>query len=161
MSKENKPNVIIYTDGAASGNPGPGGYGVVMISGRHRKELSQGYKRTTNNRMELLAVIIALEQLRYDETRVTVFTDSRYVCEAVNQGSLFDWERKRFKKKKNQDLWIRFLKAYRKHNVQLKWIKGHNNIPENERCDQLAVEASKKEKLLVDEGYIQEEDFFD
>ena len=160
MSRENIPGVIIYTDGAASGNPGPGGYGIVMISGRHRKELSQGYKRTTNNRMELLAVIVALEQLRYDNTRVKVYTDSKYVCEAVNQGWLFEWERKRFKKKKNQDLWIRFLKAFRKHNVKFEWIKGHDNIPENERCDRLAVEASRQEKLLVDEGYGQEEEFF-
>jgi ribonuclease HI len=110
--------------------------------------------------MELLAVIVALEQLKYDKSEVTIYSDSKYVCEAVNQGWLFDWERKRFKKKKNQDLWIRFLKAYRKHNVKLEWIKGHNNIPENERCDQLAVEASKNEILLEDTGYTQEEEFF-
>jgi ribonuclease HI len=160
VSRKITPQVIVFTDGAASGNPGPGGYGIVMKSGRHRKELSQGFTLTTNNRMELLAVIVALEQLKYDKSEVRIYSDSKYVCEAVNQGWLFDWERKRFKKKKNQDLWMRFLKAYRKHNVKLEWIKGHNNIPENERCDQLAVEASKKDKLLEDTGYTQEEEFF-
>ena len=160
MSKKKTPGIIVYTDGAASGNPGPGGYGVVMKSGKHRMELSQGYKLTTNNRMELLAVIVALEQLKYDPSEVTIYSDSKYVCEAVNQGWLFDWERKRFKKKKNQDLWMRFLKTYRKHKVKFVWIKGHNNIPENERCDQLAVDASKQEKLLSDEGFMQAEDFF-
>ena len=138
MSKTDRPRIIVYTDGAASGNPGPGGYGIVMKSGEHRKELSQGYKLTTNNRMELLAVIVALEQLKYDHSEVTIYSDSKYVCEAVNQGWLFDWERKRFKKKKNPDLWIRFLKTYRKHKVNFEWIKGHNNIIENERCEQLA-----------------------
>ncbi len=160
MSKINTPTVIVYTDGAASGNPGPGGYGVVMKSGKHRREISQGYKLTTNNRMELLAVIVALEQLRYDQSEVTIYSDSKYVCEAVNQGWLFNWESKRFKKKKNQDLWIRFLKIYRQHRAKLVWIKGHNNIPENERCDELAVEASKQDMLMEDEGYQQEEKFF-
>lgn len=150
----------MYTDGAARGNPGPGGYGIVMLSGSHRKELSGGYQLTTNNRMELLAVIVALEQLRYVGSEVTIYSDSKYVCEAVNQGWLFDWERKRFKKKKNQDLWSRFLEIYRKHSVKLVWIKGHNNITENERCDRLAVNASRQEKLLVDEGYMQDDDIF-
>jgi ribonuclease HI len=154
MSRE---KIIIYTDGAASGNPGPGGYGVVMKYGSHRKEIAQGYRLTTNNRMELLAVIVALEQLKYDDSEVTVYSDSRYVCEAVNQQWLFEWERKGFKKKKNPDLWKRFLKSYRNHRVNLVWIKGHNNIPENERCDQLAVEASQGADLPVDEGYQQGE----
>jgi len=110
--------------------------------------------------MELLAVIVALEQLKYDNSEVTIYSDSKYVCEAVNQGWLFDWERKRFKKKKNQDLWIRFLKTYRKHKVNFEWIKGHNNIIENERCDQLAVDASKMQELPVDEGYMKDEEFF-
>ncbi|KPL17127.1 MAG: ribonuclease HI [Bacteroides sp. SM23_62] len=152
-----KDRIIIYTDGAARGNPGPGGYGVVMRYGSHRKELAQGYQLTTNNRMELLAVIVALEQLKYNGSEVTVYSDSRYVCEAVNQQWLFDWERKGFKKKKNPDLWRRFLKSYRKHRVKLIWIKGHSNIPENERCDQLAVEASYQANLPEDEGYQQEE----
>ena len=160
MSKTNRPRIIVYTDGAASGNPGPGGYGIVMKSGEHRKELSQGYKLTTNNRMELLAVIVALEHLKYDHSEVTIYSDSKYVCEAVNQGWLFEWERKRFKNKKNQDLWIRFLQTYRKHKVKFEWIKGHNNIIENERCDQLAVDASKMRELPADEGYMKDEEFF-
>ena len=149
--------IIIYTDGAASGNPGPGGYGIVMKYGKHRKELSGGYRRTTNNRMELLAVIVALEQLKYQGSPVTVYSDSKYVCEAINQKWLFDWERKGFKKKKNPDLWRRFLPLFRRHDVKLNWIKGHNNIPENERCDQLAVEASRLSDLPADEGYETEE----
>ncbi len=152
-----KKEIIIYTDGAASGNPGPGGYGVVMMYGGHRKELSGGFRRTTNNRMELLAVIVALEQLKYEDSSATVYSDSRYVCEAVNQKWLFEWERKGFKKKKNPDLWKRFLVQYRMHNIQLVWIKGHNNTPENERCDRLAVEASRQPGLPVDKGYEKEE----
>ena len=151
------PEIIIYTDGAARGNPGPGGYGVVMKYGSHRKELAQGYRMTTNNRMELMAVIVALEQLKYNGSQVTLYSDSRYVCEPVNQQWLFDWEGKGFKKKKNADLWRRFLESYRKHHVKLIWVKGHSNIPENERCDRLAVEASLQADLLVDEGYQQDE----
>ena len=145
--------IIIYTDGAARGNPGPGGYGIVMKSGQHRKELSGGFRKTTNNRMELLAVIVALETLKFEKSEVEVYTDSKYVSDAVEKGWLFDWEKKQFKKKKNPDLWIRFLKVYRKHNVKFHWVKGHANIPENERCDQLAVEASKKSVLLIDDIY--------
>jgi ribonuclease HI len=148
--------VIIYTDGACSGNPGPGGYGVVLMSGSHRKEISEGFRLTTNNRMELLAVIKGLEVLKKQGTRVKLFTDSQYVANAVNKGWVFDWERKHFKKKKNQDLWIRFLDLYRQHNVTLFWLKGHNNDPENERCDILAVNASKQSDLPEDTGYIPE-----
>ena len=126
--------VELYTDGASRGNPGPGGYGVILKYGQHYKELSNGFRKTTNNRMELLAVIIGLEALNRDGVDVLVVTDSKYVSEAVNQGWLFDWEKKDFKKKKNPDLWKRFLKIYRRHNVQLKWIKGHNDHPMNERC---------------------------
>lgn len=147
------PKVTIYTDGSASGNPGPGGYGVVMLYGPHRKEMARGFLKTTNNRMELLAVIVGLECLKYDGIEVTVYTDSRYVADAVEKGWLFDWERKRFKKKKNPDLWKRFLKVYRKHKVRFIWVKGHANIPENERCDRLAVEASQSGNLVVDAGY--------
>lgn len=150
-----QPKIVVYTDGAASGNPGPGGYGVVMKYGTHRKELSGGFRLTTNNRMELLAVIVALEQLKFVGSGVTVYSDSKYVCEAVNQRWLFDWERKGFKKKKNPDLWRKFLPLYRKHNVTFVWIKGHNNIPENERCDRLAVEASRLPGLPADTGYEQ------
>lgn len=146
-------NIIIYTDGAARGNPGPGGYGIVLKSGQHRKELSQGYRKTTNNRMELLAVIVALETLRFEKSNVEIYTDSKYVADAVEKKWVFGWEKVQFKKKKNPDLWIRFLKAYRKHNVKFHWVKGHANIPENERCDKLAVEASHKTNLLIDEFY--------
>jgi ribonuclease HI len=147
------PNIIIYTDGAARGNPGPGGYGIVLKSGQHRKELSEGYRKTTNNRMELLAVIVALETLKFENSQVEIFTDSKYVADAVEKGWVFEWEKTRFKKKKNPDLWIRFLKAYRKHQVKFHWVKGHANIPENERCDKLAVEASHKATLLIDKAY--------
>ena len=148
--------VIIYTDGACSGNPGPGGYGVVLMSGSHRKEISEGFRLTTNNRMELLAIIKGLEALKKKNTPVKLFTDSQYVANAVNKGWVFDWERKHFKKKKNQDLWIRFLELYRQHNVSLFWLKGHNNDTENERCDLLAVNASKEPVLSEDTGYIPE-----
>ena len=145
--------VTIYTDGSAKGNPGPGGYGIVMLSGKHRKELSEGFRLTTNNRMELLAVIVALEHLKVPDCEVTMYTDSKYVCDAVEKGWLFDWEKKDFKKKKNPDLWKRFLKVYRKHNVSMKWVKGHANIPLNERCDQLAVAAAEQPTLKVDTVY--------
>lgn len=148
--------VIIYTDGACSGNPGRGGYGVVLMSGSHRKEISEGFRLTTNNRMELLAAIKGLEALKKKGTPVKLFTDSQYVANAVNKGWVFDWERKQFKKKKNQDLWIRFLVLYRQHNVTLFWLKGHNNDAENERCDLLAVNASKEPVLSEDTGYIPE-----
>jgi ribonuclease HI len=147
------PNIIIYTDGAASGNPGPGGYGTVLISGNHRKELSEGFRLTTNNRMELLAVIAGLEALKYDNSVVTVYSDSKYVTDAVQKGWLANWERTGFKKKKNPDLWKRFLLVYKKHRVKFIWIKGHSEIKENERCDFLAVQASKAPNLLSDLGY--------
>ncbi len=147
------PNITIYTDGAAKGNPGPGGYGVVLMSGKYRKELSEGYKLTTNNRMELLAVIVALEALKKEGSNVTIYSDSKYVVDAIEQKWVFGWQKKNFKGKKNPDLWTRFLKIYPKHNVKMIWVKGHANIKENERCDQLAVEASQKSQLLIDKGY--------
>jgi ribonuclease HI len=147
----------MYTDGASSGNPGPGGYGIVLISGNHRKELSKGFKLTTNNRMELLAVIEGLEALKQHQSKVTVYTDSKYVVEAVEKGWLFDWEKKDFKKKKNPDLWKRFLQVYRKHQIRFIWIKGHNNNVENELCDRMAVRAYQTGILHSDEGYDQKE----
>jgi ribonuclease HI len=147
------PNIIIYTDGAASGNPGPGGYGTVLISGKHRKELSEGFRMTTNNRMELLAVIAGLEALKYENSTVTIYSDSKYVTDAVEKGWLANWEKTGFKKKKNPDLWKRFLLVYKKHRVKFIWIKGHSEIKENERCDFLAVQASKSPNLLSDLGY--------
>jgi len=146
-------SVIIYTDGAAKGNPGNGGYGTVMISGKLRKEISQGFQLTTNNRMELLAVIAGLENLKSSQETVTVYSDSKYVVDAVNKKWLFGWEKKNFNKKKNPDLWIRFLISYRKHLVNFIWIKGHNDNLENERCDYLAVKASEGNGLLKDEWY--------
>jgi ribonuclease HI len=146
--------IVIYTDGAARGNPGPGGYGVVMIYGKHRKELSEGFELTTNNRMELLAVIRGLQALKRDDVHVTIYTDSKYVSDSVNKRWVFSWETKGFKKKKNPDLWREFLEVYRRLSVSFIWVKGHANIPENERCDQLAVEASHGNQLLVDSGYV-------
>jgi ribonuclease HI len=145
--------ITIYTDGAASGNPGPGGFGVVLKSGRHRLEKSEGFRLTTNNRMELLAVITGLEALKKTGSNAVIYTDSKYVADAVEKGWVFQWESKAFRKKKNPDLWIRFLKIYRKHIVRFVWIKGHNNNPENELCDRLAVEASKGNDLQEDTGY--------
>ena len=150
--------IVIYTDGAARGNPGPGGLGVVMKFGKHRRELSEGYRLTTNNRMELLAVIRGLEALKRDDLSVKIYTDSRYVSDAINKGWIFNWETKRFKKKKNVDLWQLFLKLYRKYKVQFIWVKGHASIPENERCDQLAVEASYGTSLKEDTGYVENQD---
>jgi ribonuclease HI len=146
--------ITIYTDGAASGNPGKGGYGVVLISGKHRLEKSEGFSLTTNNRMELMAVITGLESLKIPGSSVVVYTDSKYVADSVEKGWLFTWESKAFKKKKNSDLWIRFLKVYRKHKVRFVWIKGHASNPENELCDRLAVEACRGNNLMEDTGYI-------
>lgn len=147
--------VHIYTDGAARGNPGPGGYGIVMewVGKAYRKEFSDGFKLTTNNRMELLAVIIALKKLKNPGTIARVFTDSRYVADAVTKGWVFGWEKKGFVNRKNSDLWMEFLKLYRKHRVDFQWIRGHNNHPQNERCDALAVMASKQKNLKKDVGY--------
>jgi ribonuclease HI len=113
-----RPQITIYTDGAARGNPGPGGYGIVLLSGEFRKEMSDGYKHTTNNRMELLAVIVALETLKIPGSEVTIYTDSKYVADAVTKGWVFDWVKKRFKGKKNPDLWLRFLEVFKKHVVK-------------------------------------------
>lgn len=146
-------SIIIYTDGAAKGNPGNGGYGIVMMSGGHRKELSQGFKLTTNNRMELLAVIIALEEIKKENSEIILYSDSKYVVDAVVKNWVFGWEKKNFNKKKNPDLWIRFLKIYRKHKVTFVWIKGHADNKENERCDVLAVEAAESSNLQIDTWY--------
>jgi ribonuclease HI len=145
--------IKIYTDGAASGNPGPGGLGVVMLFGNLRKEISEGFKLTTNNRMELLAVIRGLEAIKWKDADIIVYTDSKYVSEAINQGWLFGWEKKDFKNKKNPDLWRMFLPLYRKHRVKFQWIKGHAGNIENTRCDELAVAASSAKDLQEDKGY--------
>lgn len=145
--------ITIYTDGASSGNPGPGGYGVVLISGKHRLEKSEGFKLTTNNRMELMGVIIGLEALKIPNSRVVIYTDSKYVADSVEKGWVFQWEAKGFRNKKNPDLWIRFLKIFRKHRVRFVWVKGHADNTENSRCDYLAVTAAHGSDLKDDKGY--------
>ncbi len=151
--------VHIYTDGAAKGNPGPAGYGVVMesVGSPYKKEFYEGFRLSTNNRMELLAVIVGLEKLKKPKTKVLVVSDSKYVVDAVEKRWVFQWEKIGFKAKKNPDLWIRFLKSYRQHQVNFQWVKGHNSHPQNERCDALAVMASQQEKLSIDEFYEREE----
>ena len=156
--EKDRPTIFLYTDGASSGNPGPGGYGVVLKCAGLQKELSGGFERTTNNRMELLAVIKGLEAVKWDNALVEVFSDSTYVVKAVNEGWLQSWERKGWKKVKNPDLWQRFLVVYRRHRVTFHWLKGHAGHPENERCDSLAVAAgagaaARGEILPRDEGY--------
>ncbi len=145
--------ITIYTDGASRGNPGPGGYGAVLISGTHRKEISEGFRKTTNNRMELLSVIVALEMLKKEGSSVTIYSDSKYVVDAVEKKWLMGWEKKHFKKVKNEDLWKRFLSIYRKHNVKFIWVKGHADNVENNRCDELAVNAALGGNLQIDYGY--------
>ena len=145
--------IEIYTDGAARGNPGPGGWGVVLKSGRHYKELSGGFAHTTNNRMELYAVIKGLEAVKISNAEVVVYSDSAYVCNSVNKGWLYAWVKKKFADKKNEDLWMRFLDIYKKHRVTLVWIKGHAGHTENERCDRMAVEAALQNNLPEDTGY--------
>lgn len=147
------PQIELYTDGACRGNPGPGGYGVVLISGPFRKELSAGYRLTTNNRMELLAVIVGLEALKVPGSEVTIYSDSRYVIDAIDKRWVFGWQKKRFAGKKNADLWTRFLAIYPKHHLRLVWVKGHAGHPLNERCDTLAVNAALGRDLLDDTGF--------
>ena len=151
--------IHIYTDGAAKGNPGPGGYGVVieLVGSSYKKEFYEGFRYTTNNRMELLAVIVGLEKLKNPNSTVLVTSDSKYVVDAVEKRWVFQWEKKGFTGKKNPDLWMRFLKIYRKHKVDFKWVKGHNSHPQNERCDELAVYASNLPNLSVDAFYEKEE----
>lgn len=143
----------MYTDGASSGNPGPGGYGTVLLFGPYRKELSEGFRRTTNNRMELLAVIKGLEALKKDGLEVVVYSDSKYVVDSVTKGWIWNWMKTGFKGKKNEDLWRRYIKAAQNHKVKLQWVKGHAGNPENERCDQLAVMAGQSRPLLIDDGF--------
>ncbi|MES2836249.1 MAG: ribonuclease HI [Bacteroidota bacterium] len=145
--------ISIYTDGASRGNPGPGGYGIVMLAGQHRKEMSEGFRLTTNNRMELMSVIVALETIKKDGNHVTVFSDSKYVVDSVELKWVFGWQKKGFKGKKNEDLWRRFLLIYPKHQIKFVWVKGHASNKENNRCDELAVEAALGKDLKIDSGY--------
>jgi ribonuclease HI len=145
--------ITAYTDGGASGNPGPGGFGAILMSGKHEKEMSGGFRLTTNNRMELLAVITVLEALKGEGHEVHIYSDSKYVVDAVEKRWVFSWEKKGYKDKKNPDLWQRFLRAYRKHRVKFHWVKGHAGHPLNERADRLAVSAYQTGPLHTDTGY--------
>lgn len=145
--------VVMFTDGAAKGNPGPGGYGTVLLYGPYRKELSEGFRHTTNNRMELLAVIKGLEALKKEGLDVLIYSDSKYVVDSVSKGWIWGWMKTGFKGKKNEDLWRRYIKAAQPHKVKFQWVKGHAGNAENERCDQLAVLASQTPPLLVDAGF--------
>lgn len=142
--------IEIFTDGASSGNPGPGGYGVILRSGKHYKELSAGYRKTTNNRMELMAVIKGLEAIKNLNQSVTIYSDSKYVIDAIEKRWVYGWAQKGFKDKKNKDLWLRYLELSKLHNIKFIWVRGHAGHPENERCDVLAVAAGKQKNLLID-----------
>ncbi|WP_026462847.1 ribonuclease HI [Adhaeribacter aquaticus] len=145
--------IEIFTDGASRGNPGPGGYGTILRYKQHIKELTAGYRLTTNNRMELLAVIVGLEAIKTSNIPVTIFSDSKYVVDAVEKKWVYGWQKKGFAGKANADLWMRFLRIYPKHQVKFVWIKGHAGHPENERCDVLAVQSALSPNLLIDHGY--------
>jgi ribonuclease HI len=145
--------IRIYTDGAAQGNPGPGGYGTILKFKDAVKELAEGFRLTTNNRMELLAVIKGLEAIKKDGIPVTVYSDSQYVVNAVEKGWLWNWQKKNFKDKANADLWLRYIPYHLKYKPKFVWIRGHNGHPENERCDYLAVQAAASGNLLVDREY--------
>ena len=147
--------IVMYTDGAARGNPGPGGYGTILIYGSHKIELSGGYKRTTNNRMELMAVIAGLEALKKEGLDITVYSDSQYVVKAFEEGWLEKWVKTDFKGgKKNKDLWMRFYELSKKHNIRFEWVRGHAENTYNNRCDILATTAADGPGLIVDEGYL-------
>ena len=161
-TNQQRPPIFLFTDGASSGNPGPGGYGVVLKCAGREMEMSGGYSLTTNNRMELLAVIKGLEAIRWQNAEVHVYSDSSYVVNAVNKGWLEGWQRRGYAKVKNPDLWIRFANLYRMHRVSFHWIKGHAGHPENERCDALAVAAgagavAAGRQLPPDPGYLPDE----
>lgn len=150
--------IRIFTDGAALGNPGPGGYGIVLEFDKHRRELSQGFRLTTNNRMELMAVVIGLTSIKKTGIPVMIYSDSKYVVEAVEQGWLWNWERKNFKDKKNEDLWRQYIPLHHQFKPKFVWVKGHSGHPQNERCDQLAVEAANGLDLSIDMVYEQVRD---
>jgi ribonuclease HI len=148
-----KSRIDIYTDGSSRGNPGPGGYGIIMVSGPHMKEFSQGFRKTTNNRMELMAVIVALKQIKSPGHEVVIYSDSKYVVDAIEKNWIKGWVKKAWKDVKNPDLWKEYLKVAENHSVRFVWVRGHNGHPMNERCDVLAVEAAMGRGLLIDTGY--------
>lgn len=144
----------IYTDGASRGNPGKGGYGVILKYKENYKEISKGYRLTTNNRMELMACIVGLEAIKKTGQNIIIFSDSKYVVDSIEKKWVYNWLKKpNFAGKKNQDLWLRFMKVYKQHTIKLVWIKGHNEHKENERCDYLATTAADGNVLEIDEGY--------
>lgn len=154
---ENGHQLIIYTDGSSRGNPGPGGFGAILIWGDKRKEISAGYRRTTNNRMELLAVISALESLTKKNIPLTIYTDSQYIVKAVQEKWLAKWIKTDFAGgKKNKDLWRRFFNLAKDYEITFKWVKGHADNPFNNRCDVLATTAADGQNLLIDEEYERE-----
>lgn len=148
-----KKRIVVYTDGSARGNPGPGGYGIVMMFGDHRKEFSEGYRLTTNNRMELLAVIKALELLKANAHEIYIYTDSKYVADTVTKGWLNKWISTGFKDKKNKDLWLQYYNLSRKYHIKFHWVKGHAENIYNNRCDELATSAAMGSGLLIDREY--------
>ena len=152
-----KNYVEIFTDGAAKGNPGPGGYGTILRFNEFEKEFSQGFRRTTNNRMELMALIVGLEALKSAQYPVKVYSDSKYVVDSISKGWIFGWQKKGFKDKKNPDLWKRYLLLHSQFKIEIFWIRGHSGHPENERCDVLAVRAAESRNLLVDTFYEESE----
>lgn len=146
--------IIVYTDGSSRGNPGPGGYGAILMSGNRKKELAQGYRLTTNNRMELMGVIAALEAMKKTGLNITIYSDSQYIVKAIKQGWLNKWMATNFSKgTKNKDLWVRFNNLYKQHNIKFVWVKGHADNVYNNRCDELATAAADGKNLLIDEGY--------
>jgi ribonuclease HI len=146
--------ITMYTDGASRGNPGRGGYGTILMKGQHRKELSQGYRLTTNNRMELMAVIAGLKALKKSDQKIIIYSDSQYIVKAIEEGWLKNWIRTNFKGgKKNKDLWMEYHHLSEGHQIKFKWVRGHADNPFNNRCDQLATEAADGEELLEDKGY--------
>lgn len=148
-------HITMYTDGASRGNPGPGGYGTILMSGTHRKELSQGYRLTTNNRMELMAVIAGLEALKKKHQHITIYSDSQYIVKAIEEGWLKKWIATQFRGgKKNSDLWMRFHQLASEHTIKFKWVRGHAENAFNNRCDELATQAADGVDLLEDEGYL-------
>ncbi len=148
--------IKVFTDGSSRGNPGPGGYGAILIFGSQRKELSEGFRKTTNNRMELMAVCVALEKIKATKYPVTVYSDSKYVIDSITKGWVFGWVKKNFKDKKNKDLWLRYLESHNRLNINYVWVKGHAGHPENERCDELAVQAALQGPHSIDAVFEQE-----
>ena len=147
-------HITIYTDGSSKGNPGPGGFGAILMFGKHSKEISMGYRFTTNNRMELIAVLASLEALKKNDLPLTIHSDSQYVVKAINEGWLNNWIKTGFKGgKKNKDLWVKYFQLSKKFKIKIQWVKGHADNPYNNRCDELATTAADGKHLLIDEGY--------